>query len=336
METVTCGHCYAILNKSTSSKCSKCYKRHYCNRDCQVKDWKKGRHKTWCGKTGEIGYDYQIVDIPGKGKGVVALRDFEQNERIMTERMLLERKSINDDFSKLSEPEQSAVMALMPVEGSLLDKFLLNAMSCSEEGDFDQVSGLFINMSRINHDCLGNSFHWFIPYLKSKALFASRKINAGEEITFSYMKNPSDSIQRRQFQSHYHVDCHCEGCSTPSIMNKMKEIPELDEKIGEYGQRMQTEKAIKAGEHLLQLYEELHWGVPGFIRTYYDLFQVGIMRRSTLQKGKYYIRLAVTNEKKMYEGLDDQNELGNISMHQKYAEHPETHRNYLIAENRYK
>eukprot|EP00934_Nitzschia_sp_Nitz4_P007796 Nitzschia sp. Nitz4//scaffold8_size234185//8141//9175//NITZ4_001228-RA/size234185-processed-gene-0.250-mRNA-1//1//CDS//3329559719//7786//frame0 len=43
-----CGKPSADLNVEKLSKCSKCKVASYCSRDCQVQDWKQGRHKVAC------------------------------------------------------------------------------------------------------------------------------------------------------------------------------------------------------------------------------------------------------------------------------------------------
>src|SRR6056300_548476 len=40
--------CFSCGKLSPSFKCQKCGIASYCNRDCQISDWKKGRHKHAC------------------------------------------------------------------------------------------------------------------------------------------------------------------------------------------------------------------------------------------------------------------------------------------------
>lgn len=77
-----CGWCYGL---GPTKKCSQC-PRNYCSRECQVKDWKTGHHKTWFGKSGEKCVDYEIRDAGEKGLGLFLKRDFKRGEKILVER----------------------------------------------------------------------------------------------------------------------------------------------------------------------------------------------------------------------------------------------------------
>ena len=176
-ERCVCAWCYAGLKLEDSIACDTCKKRHYCGDVCKDRDLRDGRHETWCGKAGEMGCDFEIIDIQGKGKGVVALRCFKQGERIMTERPLLYKYDAVDDYRNLSKSEQDAVLSLVPAtaEGDISDKlaqkFKRNAMACADTAD----SCLCINMPRVNHSCIFNATHHFIPELEAKVLQAEKR-----------------------------------------------------------------------------------------------------------------------------------------------------------------
>ena len=78
-----CAWCY--LRGPGMNACGKCRHRFYCSREHQVLDWKNG-HKRWCGKAGEIDFDYEVKESPGKGMGLFTLRDFKRGEKILVER----------------------------------------------------------------------------------------------------------------------------------------------------------------------------------------------------------------------------------------------------------
>ena len=63
------------------------------------------------------------------------------------------------------------VMDLEPKDGSLDDKFLLNALSC---GQFDSVVSL--RVSRINHACISNACHYYEEKTKVKVVNATKYI----------------------------------------------------------------------------------------------------------------------------------------------------------------
>ena len=77
--------------------------------------------------------------------------------------------------------------------------------------------------SKINHSCSPNArptavFKSKESYFdKSAPLFASKKISAGEEITFSYMMQPEFSYlpvltRQKVLQQNYHFKCVCKKC----------------------------------------------------------------------------------------------------------------------------
>ena len=262
------------------------------------------------------------------------MRGFAKAERVMYERRILGCRRVTDmrtilqSFKKLSEAEKKAILDLCPSEADLLTKFSTNSMSCGEEDELGIDSGLFVTMSRLNHSCISNTNHWYEPYLKSKVLFACRDIAKGEELTIAYNPEPTN---KQYLLSHYRFVCTCEACSNPEIAAKVKEIKELDNEILMLGMQMKSDKAIRAGERLLKLYDELHWPTQSYVRTCYDIFQVAIMRRATLKEGVRYMQLGLAMEQKHYEGLNEPERLGSIARYDSYIKHPESHRNYLIA-----
>uniref|UniRef100_A0A7R9ZGI6 MYND-type domain-containing protein n=1 Tax=Pseudictyota dubia TaxID=2749911 RepID=A0A7R9ZGI6_9STRA len=185
-----CAYCYKT--GVPLSRCGRCNKRTFCSPEYQRLDWKTVGHKHWCGVAGEIGHDYEVRDVgDGKGFGIFALRDFSKNDKIMAERPILRAPFLQ----QAPASARDAVAALVPHGGSLEEKIGRNSMACDDSADGSN-GGLFIIMSRVTHDCLGNSIHHFSDRLQVKILVASKAILAGEEIAFSY--EPRTSTNRRQ------------------------------------------------------------------------------------------------------------------------------------------
>ena len=105
------------------------------------------------------------------------------------------------DIDHIPPSAKPSVIALVPKDGSIQDKFNRNCMSCSDsesEGAHKHETGLFITMSRINHHCIGNASHLYLDNRSVKILVADQDIKEGEEITISYVtKKPLD--ERRAF-----------------------------------------------------------------------------------------------------------------------------------------
>lgn len=162
MDQPFCAFCYAPVAQLRF--CGLCQQRGYCSKECQKRDWKEASHKKWCGAAGEIGIDWDLRPCGGdKGLGVFALREFRKNDLIMVEGPIL--RLSNRDVPELSQIQPSAhqaAMALAPNGIDFLPKFRLNGMACSSSDGPSGDTGLFLSISRIKHDYLGNAEHLYL------------------------------------------------------------------------------------------------------------------------------------------------------------------------------
>lgn len=315
----SCGYCY---QPSSNFKCAACKKRSYCSRECQTADWKCG-HKHWCGVAGELGADFDIRDtgIPGKGLGIFALRDFQRSEKIMAERYVMSNEGAGT-IPEGSEPIAAAVMALDPAGASMTAKFLLNCISCEDEGG---LSGLFLHMSRVNHDCIGNSAHFYVEKHQVKILVAARAIQAGEEITFSYV---CGGTSKAFLSKKWGFTCSCPACLNPALGGLVEEMHELDADIPRLGRRGEEDMAIRKARRLLSVYDQLGASsCMSYARTYYDLFSMNVTRQRTMDEAKRFIKLAHQAECETYSGCKDRT-CGWMLKFQGYVGNPALHPNY--------
>ena len=208
------------------------------------------------------------------------------------------------DFSKLYESTSlmSAAMALAPMEStSLTEKFQTNSAALGEEEE--EGGGLFLNFSRVNHDCIGNASHYYAPDQKLKLLVANHAIPAGSEVTFSYGGTIFPSSPQRAMIFHFRgFQCTCAACQNPEIAAKLDRAIDLDRSIQELLRWSKTEHTIRAGESLVKIYDEFQVSDRLYSRVYYDLFQIAITRRSTLKLGSRYIRQAYSDESETLHG----------------------------------
>jgi hypothetical protein len=83
-------HCAFCLKESPGMKtCSGCNKRAYCSVACQKKDWSPSGqgHKNWCKVACcEEDIDWKVQEVPGKGLGLVALKDIPAMARVVVDR----------------------------------------------------------------------------------------------------------------------------------------------------------------------------------------------------------------------------------------------------------
>lgn len=302
--------------------CSKCHHRKYCGRDCQKADWTCG-HKHWCGNAGEIDFDYEIRESDGKGLGVFALRRFERGEKVMAERGFAQ-----SDIRRFPLTVTSAIQALVPrASNKLSDKFLINAIGT---GDCFPSSEhhIFVNMSRVNHHCVGNSDHFYISQHKVAILPATRTIVPGDEVTFSYI----DYMTHPEVYDHmfeiWKFRSDCSACTTSITRRKLLAIKKLDGMVLSMGMLGRFDEAIEIGNRLLGIYHELQYSLAAIYRTYYDMFQMAVARKRTLKQARTYIAQALHFAVLMYGDID----IPEVQSLRLLAENPSEHSNFGIGD----
>ena len=146
-------------------------------------------------------------------------------------RAVLERMTVASEV-KIKESEEKFIPAVAKITGcsegavrSALGKVYSNCFSVTGSILHSSIGyTVYEKAMFINHSCNPN----VVPYFRldgSVAFLANRDIVAGEEITFSYIKNLSEPEQRRRLILQYmHFHCMCERCteeekSSPSTEN---------------------------------------------------------------------------------------------------------------------
>ncbi|KAF8635948.1 hypothetical protein AX15_000115 [Amanita polypyramis BW_CC] len=181
---------------------------------------------------------FEVVELPGKGKGLVATRDIKQGELIIREKPLfivpLQTFSSPSQLiwglvQNLSHADQEAYMNLSYVhlpegvdprkqpEEVALAIFLTNAVSAGEG------AGIFPRMARLNHGCAGsfNSVYSWREEEGALVVYAFKNINRGQEFLTSYMNTKQSRAQRRAYLAeHYGFECRCSICSLPDDLSR--------------------------------------------------------------------------------------------------------------------
>jgi len=98
-------------------KCPGCCKVSYCNKKCQAKDWKK--HKPACPP-------YAIRDIPGKGRGMFAIRKINPGQVILEEKpfftmTVLGKHWLPDQFSGINKETKASILQLEDPKDNLMN-----------------------------------------------------------------------------------------------------------------------------------------------------------------------------------------------------------------------
>ncbi|CAE6456354.1 unnamed protein product [Rhizoctonia solani] len=171
---------------------------------------------------------FDVVDIPGRGKGVIANRDIKQGELIIKERPLFivptrpgmnPSELIRSTVSNLPSADQSAFFALSYAKPDVstpdipFEIFQTNAISAGQRG-----TGLFPRTARLNHGC-SKAFGAVYSWRDDEGVLvvhAIRDIPKGQEILTTYTNTKRRRSERQaHLRAGYHFDCACSVCALP-------------------------------------------------------------------------------------------------------------------------
>jgi len=245
----SCHKCHkTVTGKRKLSKCSICHSITYCGQECQKKDWT--RHSQFC-------IPVMVTEIPGKGKGLVASKDFKKGQVLFQDTAaitihapcdIIPLKELKEQVSNMSEEQKTKFYQLTP-KGCLNPAQLADAFreNCLQELDIfysnclDEETGaadkrlLFVSSSFLNHSCSPNvllegnnensdSFH-------EVNIIAIKDISKGEEVTECYKKGfMTSSEMKTMLHEDFLFDCKCGVCAG-SIPNQDRIILEISSKF---------------------------------------------------------------------------------------------------------
>jgi hypothetical protein len=182
---------------------------------------------------------YIIQPVTGKGNSLVANTKIVKGQRLLSEAPIF----------RFPEPS-SELEAIVAKEIEVLDSnqkatfFTLTNSSGTTSNDSKAVAivktngfpiqintnvhGLFIDAAHVNHSCKQNAVHTWNDDIKQLTIHALRDIEAGEEITISYLPKLTKFLYRQtRLKEKYLFECKCELCSLPA-----SEQDYLDSQIG--------------------------------------------------------------------------------------------------------
>ncbi|KAG6831657.1 hypothetical protein H0H87_004607 [Tephrocybe sp. NHM501043] len=173
-----------------------------------------------------------VVDLPGKGKGMLAVRDIEQGERIITERPAFIAPSqisgspsafIAKLLREASPKDRDAVLNLSYVHfpeyldpETHPDEVALAIFQTNAVAVGDGV-GIFPRMARLNHGC-SSAFNAVYTWRDKEGILvvhALKKILKGQEILTTYTNTKITRAERSRafLQENYGFTCTCRVCS---------------------------------------------------------------------------------------------------------------------------
>lgn len=242
-----CDYCYKDCE---AKKCSKCLKRNYCSKKCQIKDWRI--HKSFCNKSGEFNYEIEISKSKcGFGFGVYAKKQFEVNDIIFYERCLFESEEIlKNNIPDCSIETFEKFKELTPLDGTLADKIKNNQFYADNRYTNKIICFL---ISRINHHCIGNTSHFYDTNKKVMIIFATKKINIGDELTFSYTRLLLNREQRKTITNrNWNFVCNCGN----ELHEDLENIMNLENDLNGYIIKDKLEKALETEKKITRLYKK--------------------------------------------------------------------------------
>ena len=178
---------------------------------------------------------YRIVEVPGKGMGMVATRSIRAGELIVEERpafviaqqvtcaadqaanATLHRNAVDG----LSAQSRAAITALKnafpadvpPLRGTLTTNYLQLDLT-PQPVLLDAHLGCFPVLSRANHACTPNANYFFAFGTFTGQFWAPRDIAEGEEVAISYCQHGEPrAVRKAHVREHYFFECACAACS---------------------------------------------------------------------------------------------------------------------------
>jgi len=223
-----CHKCNAtVTGKRKLSKCAQCHSITYCGRECQREDWP--RHSQYC-------IPVMVTEVPGKGKGLVASKDFKKGQVLFLETaaivvqapsLSVPLQELKDQISKMSE-EQKNKFYQLTAKGKINPAQLASALreNCLHELDIflsnaivkrinDDEMALFPSNSLMNHSCAPNVLQRYTSDADDVSeIRAIKDILKGEEVTQCYTRGLMTSSQMKtMLQEVFRFDCKCGVCT---------------------------------------------------------------------------------------------------------------------------
>ncbi|KAF1813179.1 hypothetical protein P152DRAFT_506851 [Eremomyces bilateralis CBS 781.70] len=203
---------------------------------------------------------FEIKDIPGKGKGLIALLTAQsmppnELELIFAARLRARR---NNNFC----PSIITAREKHPFNNT----FKTNALPC---GAGSVVGGVNPTICLINHNCILNSYNNWDSNAEHETIYAIRPIKTGEEVTISYNHGGTLIVRRAFLKEAFGFDYNC-----PSNSRRLL-IQDLDDAIGDlFRMQIRPKESLSDCHSLLQVLQEEYDGYARALiaRLYYDAF----------------------------------------------------------------
>ncbi|XP_023321787.1 uncharacterized protein LOC111696421 isoform X2 [Eurytemora carolleeae] len=171
---------------------------------------------------------FEIINIPGKGTGMIARRRIFPGKIILAEEPLL---VVTDEIFASTEDTEEYIYNTLNKLGAAKTQLFLELSDCRTPEDpsyvgifytndmnYEGDAGLFPRMSRANHSCKANAEFISRRDLGVQRLVANYPIEQGEEITINYMPISEEGSELRDsrrayLREWYGFQCACSECT---------------------------------------------------------------------------------------------------------------------------
>ncbi|KAG6004958.1 hypothetical protein E4U21_000581 [Claviceps maximensis] len=252
---------------------------------------------------------FDIRDVPGKGRGLIAREEIPRGTLVLVEKPLVVVPPVSASASisaigeavkwnianQLRQRSRTEVRQFLSLHNNFRRRrrggggtlhpfhgiFQTNALPC---GPGSSTGAVYATVSLINHSCRPNCGHSWDSEAEHETIYAIRDIVAGEEITITYLEGGSHAERAESLNVSFGFACSCELCrlSTAELRasdDRRARMKLLDRAI-EIPLRIasQPRECLQDCRSLLGLLDEEYSGSATALhaRTYYDAFQICI------------------------------------------------------------
>ncbi len=178
---------------------------------------------------------FEIKDIPGRGKGMIATQDIMPGSIILREKPFIVMPDKIFSLEDSDQIEEWLEKRLLKMSSAKRKIFFDLADSRSQDGlktilgifftndmtFVDDSAALFPTMARVNHSCRPNADFVARPKKGVQDLVATKLIKEGEEIFISYLPAYAEGSAPRKVRQKYMTKWYGFACKCPECNEKV-------------------------------------------------------------------------------------------------------------------
>lgn len=293
-----CDYCFKLCE--SLSRCSNCKWMYYCDKRCQLSDWKTA-HKYEC-KEYKLDIDREsklfirapftrlllrllFIISKNPARATQMFKTYNEKERCFNDLMdHVEDIKLNEKSTRWYLAQETfnrfCCIGSLNVDAnqffSTFGKIVINSFSILNISLNEIGTGLYMSASIFDHDCQPNCSPIFDGVkLSIRCVRNFDSLKEPATITYIDLKLPRDE-RLLKLKDQYYFDCTCTRCSIDEEDTIGRRLIELNEKFDDYIESGNWVKAFTMGLKTLPLYEKIY-------KTYYADFTVQLMRLAKIR-----------------------------------------------------